>query len=266
MADFFPSAPRHRIAIIGAGWLGGYLAGCLADSHAVAATYRKAEVRDRLQSCGVAPVYLDLPGSTDALPALFDRCDAAVVTLPPGGRAHGDQTTARYLGLLAPLAPFLHRVHLVYTSSTGVYGRAATGTVTEAAPLRPDTPSSEAVVAAEEFFTRHAPTCTILRLAGLYGPGRDPVRFFARQPAIPDADAPVNMIRREDAAEAIRFALTSGITGIFNACSATHPSKRVFYGRRYEDAGLAPKPFLPGGSGGKRIDSSKLRQLGWPGP
>ena len=263
-----PRAPdrRRRIAVIGTGWLGSYLAEKLAEPHSVSATFRKPELRDRLSEVGVTPVFLDLPFSAASLPALFDGCEAAVVTLPPGGRTYGEETTARYLALLTPLRPFLGRVHLVYTSSTGVYGRASTGLITETAPLRPDTPSSQAVVAAEAFFQEHAPTCTILRLAGLYGPGRDPVRFFARQPAIPDADAPVNMIGREAAAEAIRFVLEYGITGIFNACSAAHPTKREFYGRRYEDAGLPEKPFLPGGSDGKRIDSSKLRHLGWLSP
>ena len=260
-----PPAPvRLRgIAVIGTGWLGAPLACQLAKDHPVSATYRKPALRDELASAGVRPVFLDLPDAVGSLDSLFRDCDAAIVTLPPGGRTHGEETTARYLDLLAPLTPFLSGVHLVYTSSTGVYGRAAKGPIDESATLRPDTPSSRAVVAAETFFQHHAPRCTLLRLAGLYGPDRDPVRFFDRLPAIPDADAPVNMIGRADAAAAIRYVLEFGITGIFNACSAAHPTKREFYGRRYEDAGLLPKPFLPGGSDGKRIDSTKLRRLGW---
>lgn len=266
MTDLYPPVPLRRVAVIGAGWLGGYLAGQLVKSGPVSATYRKPDLRDALESAGVEPVFADFPTHLDYLPDLFAACDAAVVCLPPGGRTHGEETTARYLSLLKPLRPFLTGVHLVYTSSTGVYGRAATGPVAETSPLRPDTPSSRAVAAAETFFLEHASRCTILRLAGLYGPGRDPVRFFARQPAIPDADAPVNMIGREEAVEAIQFVLKFGIPGIFNVCSASHPTKREFYGRRYEEAGLPPKPFLPGGSERKRIDSSKLRHLGWLTP
>lgn len=252
----------EQVTIIGTGWLGEPLAAGLVGSYDVTAGYRREELRQRLLGMGVNAVRIDLPGT---LPDLRST-RKLILTLPPGGRQYGAETTERYLDMLRPLAPWLPGMHVVYTSSTGVYGSRRGGRVTEETPVDPDTDSGRAVVAAEEWLGRTAGGCAILRMGGLYGPGRDPVRFFARAEAIPQADAPVNMLSLGAAIAAVRTLLDSGKTGIFNACSARHPSKRTFYGELYRAAGLDPKPFLPGGEGGKRIDSSKLRRLGWQNP
>ncbi len=251
------------MAILGTGWLGLPLAGKLVEDQAVHATYRTSSNRKEIVAAGAVPHLVDLPVDAAALPALLENVAVLIVTLPPGGRRHGAATTAHYLNTLAPLRPFLADLHLIYTSSTGVYGKEATGIVTEDSPLAPDSHSSRAVAAAEAFFLRNANKCTILRLGGLYGPGRDPVRFFRRVEAIPDGDAPVNMVHLDEVLEAMRFIVKSGTTGIFNVCSAQHPTKRDFYGSLYAAAGLPPKKVLSGGSSGKRIDSLKLRRLGW---
>jgi len=39
---------------------------------------------------------------------------------------------------------------------------------------------------------------TVIRLAGLIGPGRNPARFFAGKTNIPNGNAPVNLIHLDD--------------------------------------------------------------------
>ena len=254
---------KPGIAVLGTGWLGLPLAIDLADRFRVAGSYRRAETRDELSDGGVTPYFLDLPSVADALPDFLEGATVLVVTLPPGGRQHGVATAEKYLEALSPLQDYLPTLHVVYTSSTGVYGKHRTGVVTEDSPVCPDTYSSEAVVKAEEFFLRHADRCTLLRLGGLYGPGRDPVRFFRRVENIPDGDAPVNMVHRDEVLRAVNLILATGETGIFNVCAGRHPTKRQFYGNLYAAAGLPAKNFLPGGADGKRVNSAKLSQLGW---
>ncbi|THH36512.1 NAD-dependent epimerase/dehydratase family protein [Neolewinella litorea] len=261
------SAPVSRapVALLGAGWLGLALARDLSNDYPVRASYRREAGRRAVQEAGAEPYLLDLPELAAPLQAFLAGARALIITLPPGGRAHQERTTEQYLAALEPLHDFLHRdLHVIYTSSTGVYGGSATGRVTEDTPVAPDTHSGRAVVAAEGWLTEHCPTLTVLRLGGLYGPGRDPVNFFSKREAIPQGDAPVNMLPQHQAVGAVRFILETGSTGTFNVCGADHPPKREFYGNLYSAAGQTPKPFLPGGADGKRIDSSKLRQLGWP--
>ncbi|WP_116125495.1 hypothetical protein [Lewinella sp. IMCC34183] len=253
------------VAILGTGWLGLPLLTDLAGDHAIRGSCRSPSGAEAIRAAGGQPYDIDLPAAAGELPAFLDGADTLVITLPPGGRTHGERTTEYYLSALAPLAPFLRNgLHVLYTSSTGVYGNAVTGTVTETTPVAPDTASSRATVAAERWLREHAPSLAILRLGGLFGPGRDPIDFFRRREAIPEADAPVNLIGQQRAVAALRFVITRRVTGIFNLCAADHPSKREFYGDRYRAAGRPPKPFLPGGGAGKRIDSTKFRLLGGP--
>ncbi|WP_116107993.1 NAD-dependent epimerase/dehydratase family protein [Lewinella sp. IMCC34191] len=257
---------KSNLAVLGTGWLGMAAAHHLSPDYSVRGSYRRTGSRDELVACGVSPYYIDLPTQTEALADFLRDLAYLIVAIPPGGRTHGADTVAHYLHLLAPLRPYLPGLHLIYTSSTGVYGKSTTGTITESSPVAPDTHSSRAVVAAETFFREHAGRYSILRLGGLYGPDRDPIRFFRRVPVIPDGDAPVNMVSRQAVLEALRVTIKTEATGIFNVCSANHPPKRDFYGNLYAAANLPAKEFLPGGADGKRIDSSKFRQLGWLSP
>lgn len=253
-----------KIAVLGAGWLGLPLIRYLADAgHGVRGSYRRQAVREAILDVDAQPYLLDLPDLSAPLEAFLEDIDTLVVTLPPRGRSLGERATEVYLSALSCLGSFIPSVHLIYTSSTGVYGSSVTGWIDEGCPPAPDTDSSRAVVAAESWLASHTGRVTILRLAGLFGPGRDPATFFRQREVVTRGDAPVNMVHQEDALLAIETVMLGEYYGIFNVCAGTHPPKRAFYASYLERAGLPSKIFLPGGADGKRIDSTKLRQLGW---
>ncbi|MCP9237668.1 sugar nucleotide-binding protein [Lewinella sp. JB7] len=252
-----------KIALLGTGWLGMSLARDLQNyGYAVHASYRRDEVRDRLLSFAAAPFALDLPESTDNLEA-FLRAEVLVITLPPRGRQLGEAATTAYLAALQPLAGRMRGMHVVFTSSTGVYGGASKGIVTESTPTAPDTASGRAVGAAEAWLATQTDRLTVLRLAGLFGPERNPANFFRRAEAISRSEAPVNLVHRDDVLTAIRLVVTTGATGTFNVAALTHPKKATFYGALLRSAGAQSKQMLPGGADDKRIDSAKIRALGW---
>ncbi len=253
-----------KVAVLGAGWLGLPLIRSLtASGTPVHGSYRREAGYAALESIGAVPFLLDLPDLSSSLPSFLHGVDALVITLPPGGRQYGERTEAVYLGALKPLQRLLRGIHVVYTSSTGVYGGAATGTVTEATPTNPDTPSSRAVAAAESWLRGQTERLTVLRLAGLYGPDRDPAAFFRHTAVIPQGDAPVNMVHLDDVLQAVQLVLTTGTIGTFNVSAAGHPTKRMFYSHLMERAGLPPKTYQPGGERGKLVDSARLRSRGW---
>ncbi|MEZ5276043.1 MAG: NAD-dependent epimerase/dehydratase family protein [Opitutaceae bacterium] len=95
----------------------------------------------------------------------------------------------------------------VYTSSTGVYGR-ADGMVDEATVPEPDSERSRILFQTEELARESSAfdRWFILRLAGLYGPERHQLldRVLAGQTIGADEpDRPLNIIHRDDAVEAI---------------------------------------------------------------
>lgn len=254
------------ISILGCGWLGLPLLSSLAEAgHHVRGTSRNPDTLRAITAGGGEAFDLTLPGE---VPATFlAATDVLIITLPPRGRALGDAATENYLQCLRSFETWLNEAdsdrRVIFCSSTGVYGE-ATGVLTETAPLAPDTASGRAVAAAEDWLQQQTTPPTILRLAGLAGPGRHPGRFYGgRDRPIPEADAPVNLVHRDDVISAIHLLLRREDAATYNVCAAAHPTKGEFYTAAAASLGLEIAGALPGGAAGKRIDSARLRALSW---
>lgn len=92
---------------------------------------------------------------------------------------------------------------LLVVSSTAVYG--GDGDVDESTPATGGTPTADVLLEAEALLRSRAPGATLVRLSGIYGPGRerlvDQVRSGqARPAATPEASRMTNRIHRDDAA------------------------------------------------------------------
>jgi nucleoside-diphosphate-sugar epimerase len=117
-----------------------------------------------------------------------------------------------YAGGLAQLIDWLPESvdRLIYISSTGVYGVAAGSEVDERSPCLPTRDGGKASLAAEEVLrgSRFASRAIILRLAGIYGPGRIPrsADLAAGRPIDAPADGWLNLIHVDDAARIVLLA------------------------------------------------------------
>jgi nucleoside-diphosphate-sugar epimerase len=259
---------KKSISIIGAGWLGLACAQQLVTSgHSVKGSSRSAATLEALTAMGAQAFRIDLPQTVQNAQDFFRQCEVLIITLPPGGRQHGSATAQMYLAKLTALLPYLKGANapsVIYTSSTGVYG-SVLGEIDESSAPTPDTNSSTAVAAAERLLQEHVASLTILRLAGLVGPGRHPGRFYGgRDRVITQSDAPLNLVHREDVIRAIELVIDRDLWGMtLNVCAADHPKKGKFYQTAAEALGLSVAGLLPGGGEGKVIRSTKIRQLGW---
>jgi nucleoside-diphosphate-sugar epimerase len=111
---------------------------------------------------------------------------------------------------------------VVYLSTVGVYGDHAGAWVDEATPPQPDMTRSHERLSAErawqDFGARSSVPVAILRLAGIYGPGRNALVQVMRGDArrIVKSGQVFNRIHVHDIAQAIDSALTKKAAGIFN--------------------------------------------------
>lgn len=96
---------------------------------------------------------------------------------------------------------------LVYISTTGVYGSADGGWVDEQTSPAPHRDGGRASLAAEEVLAGHplGKTSLILRLAGIYGPGRIPYqdKLRAGEPLAAPSEGWLNLIHVDDAASIV---------------------------------------------------------------
>lgn len=274
----------EHIGVVGSGWLGLPLVGHLArlGDYQLLATTRSANKFERISKAGASPILLDLPltdsleaasiaitqvrgytSSTKDVKQLFSA-DLLIVTLPPGRiRSNTFEAYQSEIASLIKMAKQHDCGHLIYTSSTGVYGRAQ-GKVNEQSPTRPATESARAVLAAEQALKNSGIPTTILRLAGLYGPDRNPGKWFQGR-TVKEADAPINLVHQQDVLSAVQLVIAHAAWNkTYNLCSQEHPAKRDFYPKAAQAIGLAAPKLEAGGSNGKIVSSEKIRsELGW---
>ncbi|MDX2191946.1 MAG: NAD-dependent epimerase/dehydratase family protein [Gemmatimonadales bacterium] len=257
--------PNRTVAVLGAGYVGLALAeACRAAGDAAWAVRRSAG--DGWLRGDVAT------GRVDGLPP---RLDALVLTIAPGGP--GDDYAVTYVaGARGALA--LARRHgarrLVYTSSTGVYGRRDGAWVDERTPPEPAGPNDARLREAEEELLAAADVMvTVLRVAGIHGPGRDVLRRFAEPARLPrGGDYWVNLAHRDDIVAAIRHVLALEAPPTLLNCADGAPTlardiatwlaaRRA--GHPVDPATLPFDPAVPLARSNQRVRIDALRATGW---
>jgi nucleoside-diphosphate-sugar epimerase len=141
--------------------------------------------------------------------------DVLLVSIPPGSA--GDPAIAAFGDVLATG----HRRKVVYLSTIGVYGDHAGEWVDESTPPQASLDRTRMRVVAEQAWTDTArDDVAILRLAGIYGPGRNALATLRAGTArrIIKPGQVFNRIHVDDIASAIMAAVHHPSGGIWNVC------------------------------------------------
>jgi nucleoside-diphosphate-sugar epimerase len=238
-----------KIAIIGYGWLGLPLAQSLRQNgDDVIGTSTDQLKVDRLNAEGLNTVFFSGEASAELTHALGD-CDWIVITIPPSGNADYVWVLNEILKAASPSSK------VVFTSSIGVY-REINGQVDEQSPLKEDHP----VVKAEYFLRDQLKNrLTILRLGGLIGGERHPVKYLAGRKDLEGGENPVNLIQLEDVVEAIKIIVENDIDGqLFNLVFPVHPTKKSYYTLMTEKMNLEAPQFIEGERNGKIVNGERI--------
>ena len=218
---------------------------------------------------------VDAVAFEDAASALV-RADIALVSIPPD--AAGDPTLRAFAPALR--AAGLRRV--VYLSTIGVYGDAGGGWVDEGSAPSAVSARARARVAAEDAwaaFGREAGVAVdILRLGGIYGPGRSAfarLRDGTARRVVKPGQA-FNRIHVDDVALAVETVAAVGRPGaVYNVVDGAPapPEDVIVYAAGLLGVAAPPEePFASAGLTGmalsfyeenRRVRNDKLRALGW---
>ncbi|PWU11151.1 MAG: hypothetical protein C5B50_23890 [Verrucomicrobia bacterium] len=216
-----------RVLIVGCGYIGLPLGHELVRlGHEVLGIRRDSAAKKQLSSVGIQPLIADItrPQELAQLPSDFDwviNCVSAsteptnrksaspLVPLPSSLSAYRSvylQGTRNLLDWLSKRPPS----RFVYTSSTSVYGQTDGSWVDETSPTEPVAQTAKILVATEklllEAHQKNDFPAVILRLAGIYGPGRGYwFKQFLSDKAVFEGqgDRILNMIHRDDVVGAI---------------------------------------------------------------
>lgn len=262
-----PESTTKHYLVAGAGFVGGSLVSQLREAgHRVTSVTRS--------EC-------DLTNS-DSVNQFAERTgggvDGIVHCASSSSRGGGDREAAYraiYLEGCRHLLAAFRPEAFIFTSSTSVYAQTDGSEVTEIFPAGPSGATGKILRQTE--IEVLASGFTVVRLAGIYGPGRSfLLKKFLEGSAVIDGLEPdtegrwINQIHRDDAASALAFLLGKNAGAeVFNVCDSAPMRQRTFYQhmlQRYDQKMppvSAPDPDRKRGWSDKAVSNAKLRGLGW---
>ena len=259
-----------RVLVAGIGDVGGRAAAMLVDAgHEVVGVRRS----DAAGPDGVTMVRGDLTA-----PELVDRLppgiDAVLLSVSSDGRDPGLYRRAYVDGPTTLLEGLRDRgdelAHVLFTSSSAVYGQRRDEWVDEASPTEPASPTATVLLEAEETVAAAAEHATVLRLTGIYGPGRTRLVDLVRRGEAVVGSRPsfTNRIHAHDAAAACVRLLGLGAAAPSVVLGTDDlPVDRAEVYRWLAWRLDAPRPTVDderaSDRGSKRCRNDLLRSLGW---
>jgi hypothetical protein len=243
---------KKNCVIIGCGWLGQPLGVDIAKfGYTVFGGTRNAEKINLLSQKGINGFFIDFNEkeiSLDLSSEQIQNTSIIIFSIPPTGFSNYGES------ILTIAKLFPQEAHLIFTSSTGVYKE-----VNEIVDENSALDENHAVTKAETLLLNNfKERLTILRLAGLIGENRHPVKYFLNKQEIPNGLAPVNLIQLPDVIQAFLTVIQEKkVNQIYNICSPQHPSRMDYYGEIAQQKFGVELSFLSEGNG-KIIDGSKI--------
>ena len=243
------------VAIVGLGWLGLPLALHLKElGWCVKGSKQSPDDAQKLHQLGIETYPFSLSDEMKRLPdhirPLFN-VDALIITLPPS--SFSSQQYCEYLAFLTNQAKKQGVQHLIFTSSTSVFPNIS-GQFDESSQLSAETEMGKTLIQAEQYlFQSGISHCDILRLAGLIGKQRHPVKFLAGKHNL-KGYSPVNLVYLEDCIQAIT-ALLMNPNGLrtYHLCAPIHPTRAEYYTKAAVFYDLSIPQFECSDSDPKRI-------------
>lgn len=257
-----------RILIAGCGYVGSALARALVqDGHEVFGLRREpTDLPD-----GVIPVAADLAEEQglERVPGDLDACVTAISAderSPSAYEAAYVRAVHNLRSLLEVESPACQR--WVHTSSTTVYGDESGDWVDEDTSTAPSSFTGRTVLAGEGLvLDSPVPHRTVIRLGGIYGPGRTRLLDSVRsgRATCPPEPTYTNRIHRDDAAGAIRHLLALDEPPEVVVGVDSNPAERCEVLTWLAEELGAPAPTTGPGSnrGNKRASNARLLATGY---
>ena len=267
-----------RVLIFGAGYSGQAIARELTqETDFIAGTTRSADKAKVLSRQGVMPFVYAGEGFSAETRKVLSQATHLILSVAPG--ADGDPVLIDLAKLGTGATPKLQWIG--YLSTVGVYGDHGCAWVDEEGECRPTSSQSRWRIGAEEawaaFGRENGIPVAVLRLPGIYGPGRNAFVNLAEGTArrIVKPGQVFNRIHVDDIAGAVRHLMRAKAGGIFNVSDdePSPPQDVVAFAAGlmgvepppevpFEEAGLSPmgRSFY---SECKRVSNGKLKASGY---
>ena len=258
---------KQKLVISGYGWLAGYLGDALQQTLDIVGTSRNDDKLALLSKKGISGVKFALGDNTRELQKHLNGA-TFVINIPPGRRNTNLASFTKNMCTLVDDAISANVAHIVFISTTSVYGDSTDNTLTEEAPLHPETESAKAHVAVEQYLAErlsgkndsHRSThYTCVRLAGLVGPDRHPANSLSGR-TVGKGNKRVNLVYITDVVSALKKIIAAPTEEkLYHLCANEHPKRGEYYVAAADALQVTPPVFSETDNKpcGKVIDASQ---------
>ncbi len=265
---------KHHIAIIGCGYIGTEVAALWSKKgYHITATTRHTERLTELSHVAQKSVILKGIDEEEMAP-LISANKTLLITVAADNSDHYESAYLHTAQLLRHLALQMDMPRrLIYTSSTSVYGDHKGQWVDEGSELLAESDQAKILMEAERIYLSLQELgwhVTILRLAEIYGPGREfshKVKEMKGYSIPGSGDQYTNMAHQADIVAAIDYSLRHHLEGVFNIADDDHQTRKELYHMICHKYHLPePKwdPTLTEIRGGnKRVSNHKIKGEGF---
>ncbi len=245
-----------NVLIIGCGDIGVRVARLLQQSgDKICGLSRSDEGAERLRAFGIEPVVSNLDDSSSLINLPMAGKLVLYFAPPPGGGPFDTRMRNFCQAIDSKQLPD----KVVYISTSGVYGDCGGEWVTEETPINPQTSRAQRRADAEatlqDWGRMHDVPVVVLRVTGIYGPGRLPLaRIQQGHPILcEDESPPTNRIHADDLAAICIKAAEKAVAGdIFNVSDGQPGTMTQFFNAASD---LLDLPRLP------QIDMVEAKQV-----
>ena len=236
----------QKVCIAGCGYIGERIAQSYLESGAdVTCMVRSPEHASRLDAAGFTTIICTFDEQSGIPPLTVSGTVIFYLVPPPGGGV----ADSRARNFIARMAETEKPAKVVYMSATSVYSDSAGAVVTEESATCPDSAMGKRRLDAETAFRDYGAAngvpIVILRVSGIYGPGRLPLMQISQgQPLLHEEESgPSNRIHADDLAAVSIAAAERGNNGdIFNICDGNPSSMTSYFNACADALGLPRQP------------------------
>lgn len=235
-----------KIVIAGCGYIGTRVARLWKEDQAdITCLVRSPENQLVLAAEGITASSCSFDNSSD-IPALDVAGCILYYFVPPPGGGITDTRARNFCAALNKTAP---PAMLIYISATSVYSEQNGGMVTELSDTNPSSAMGKRRLDAEATFQEYGVTAgvpiIILRVSGIYGPGRLPLMQISQGQSLlkEEESGPSNRIHADDLAQICYVAGKRGRNGeIFNISDGNPTSMTTYFNACADILGYPRQP------------------------
>ncbi len=234
-----------NVGILGCGWLGLALGKQLIKRGIIVrgSSTQKGRLKELEDEGLVAfPISVgekEISGNLD----FFKELDVLILSIPPKRKRPEENNFSAIIAQCC-LAINAYKIpRIIFLSSISVYGNQE-GILDETTPVKPVTEAAKQLVKSEKKIQKIIPNNVIIRLGGLIGKERHPIRQLSGK-KVGNPDGYINFIHQDDAVGILLKVIENkALEGIYNAVTPSYPRRKQYYLEMAKRRGLPPPEFI----------------------